>query len=72
MTSIREGALIDLTIVILKYVKSWADIMQGLQNSHPRTKLKFVEANAHQLRSVQRQSQRIQRYFLHDLVRDAA
>jgi transposase len=50
-----------------------ADIKQAVTKLAPaRTKLQLVKATARHLRSVQRQPERIQRYFQHDPVRYAA
>ncbi|MGC3525902.1 IS630 family transposase [Pseudomonas aeruginosa] len=50
-----------------------ADIKQAVTTLAPaRTKLQWVKATARHLRSVQRQPQRIRKYFEHDPVRYAA
>lgn len=50
-----------------------ADIKQAVTKLAPaRTKLQLVKATARHLRSVQRQPERIQKYFQHDPVRYAA
>ena len=50
-----------------------ADIKQAVTTLAPaRTKLQLVKATARHLRSVQRQPERIRKYFEHDPVRYAA
>lgn len=50
-----------------------ADIKQAVTKLAPaRTKLQLVKATARHLRSVQRQPERIRKYFMHDPVRYAA
>jgi hypothetical protein len=50
-----------------------ADLKQAVTKLAPaRTKLQLVKATARHLRSVQRQPQRIKKYFEHDPVRYAA
>ena len=50
-----------------------ADIKQAVTTKAPaRTKLQLVKAASHHLRSVQKQPERIRRYFKHDPVRYAA
>jgi transposase len=50
-----------------------ADIKQAVTKLAPaRTKLQLVKAAAHHLRSVQKQPERIRRYFQHDPVKYAA
>jgi hypothetical protein len=50
-----------------------ADIKQAVTKLAPaRTKLQLVKATVHHLRSVQRQPERIRKYFEHDPVRYAA
>ncbi|MFN7478217.1 MAG: IS630 family transposase, partial [Burkholderiales bacterium] len=50
-----------------------ADLKQAVTKLAPaRTKLHLVKATARHLRSVQRQPQRIKKYFEHDPVRYAA
>jgi len=50
-----------------------ADIKQAVTTPAPaRTKLKLIKATARHLRSVQRQPERIRKFFEHDPVRYAA
>jgi transposase len=50
-----------------------ADLKQGVTKLAPaRTKLQLVKATAHHLRSVQRQPERIRKYFEHEPIRYAA
>ena len=50
-----------------------ADIKQGVTTRAPaRTKLHLVRATARHLRSVQRQPERVRKYFEHEPVRYAA